>query len=236
MTEPRLYPGTSNDERTSFAPYSAFDIPADLRELHGRYDVEATARRVRNFRYAEEWMMMIMGGWVATIPELPVKTGLGKVIWESARAADEFGKRLPERPPPVRGRQRGIRGADPGDRGAGAARPDDREAGRHLRPAQAASHRALRDPHARDRRDLGRAHDRDPRRDRAQDAASHRMGSRRARPALQHRRGTRAAPRPRRGAAPTAPRMWRRHGRARARGVPRRLRGAPRVQAGPARP
>jgi len=92
----RLYPGTGPDERTTFAPYSAFDIPADLRELHGRYDVEATARRVRNFRYAEEWLMMIMGGWVATIPELPVKTGLGKIIWETARAADELGKRLPE--------------------------------------------------------------------------------------------------------------------------------------------
>ncbi len=92
----RMYPGTSQDERTGFAPYSAFEIPADLRELHGRYDVEATARRVRNFRYAEEWMMMIMGGWVATIPEVPVKTGLGKVIWETAKAADEFGKRLPE--------------------------------------------------------------------------------------------------------------------------------------------
>jgi hypothetical protein len=83
-------------ERTTFEPYSAFDIPADLRELHGRWDVEATARRVRNFRYAEEWMMMIMGGWLATIPELPVKTGLGKVIWETAQAADALGKRLPE--------------------------------------------------------------------------------------------------------------------------------------------
>jgi hypothetical protein len=92
----RLYPGTGRDERTTFAPYSAFDIPADLRELHGRYDVEATARRVRNLRYAEEWLMMIMGGWVATIPELPVKTGLGKIIWETAKAADELGKRLPE--------------------------------------------------------------------------------------------------------------------------------------------
>ncbi len=92
----RMYPGMSPDERTTFAPYSAFDIPADLRELHGRYDVESTARRVRNFRYAEEWMMMIMGGWVATIPEVPVKTGLGKIIWECAQAADELGKRLPE--------------------------------------------------------------------------------------------------------------------------------------------
>ena len=92
----RMYPGLRAHERTSFAPYSAFDVPADLRELHGRYDVEATARRVRNFRYAEEWLMMMMGGWVATIPEIPVKTGLGKVIWESAQAADAFGKRLPE--------------------------------------------------------------------------------------------------------------------------------------------
>ena len=92
----RMYPGIGPDERTSFAAYSAFDIPEDLRELHGRYDVVAVAKRVRNFRYAEEWMMMMMGGWIATVPEVPVKTGLGKVIWEAALAADEFGKRLPE--------------------------------------------------------------------------------------------------------------------------------------------
>lgn len=96
MSEQRMYPGMSPEEKTTFAPYSAFDIPADLRELHGRYDVEATARRVRNFRYAEEWMMMILGGWVATIPELPVKTGLGKVIYECSLSADALGKRLPE--------------------------------------------------------------------------------------------------------------------------------------------
>ena len=96
MTEPRMYPGTGPDERTSFAPYSAFDVPADLRELHGRYDVEAVARRVRNFRYAEEWIMTLLGGWIATIPELPVKVGLGKIIWETAQAADRFGARLPE--------------------------------------------------------------------------------------------------------------------------------------------
>ena len=96
MSEQRMYPGMSPDEKTTFAPYSAFDIPADLRELSGRYDVEAMALRCRNFRYAEEWLMMMLGGWVATIPELPVKTGLGKVIWETAQAADVLGKRLPE--------------------------------------------------------------------------------------------------------------------------------------------
>ncbi len=95
-TTTRLYPGKGENERTTFEPYSAFEVPADLRELHGRYDVESTARRVRNFRYAEEWTMMMLGGWVATCPELPVKTGLGKIIWEGAQAADELGKRLPE--------------------------------------------------------------------------------------------------------------------------------------------
>jgi hypothetical protein len=92
----RMYPGMRPEERTHFSPYSAFDVPADLRELHGRYDVEATARRIRNFRYAEEWMMLMMGGWLATVPEVPVKTGLGKVIWECAQAADALGRRLPE--------------------------------------------------------------------------------------------------------------------------------------------
>jgi hypothetical protein len=96
VSEERKYPGIGDDERTNYAPYSAFDIPADLRELHGRYDVDSTSRRIRNFRYAEEWMMMVMGGWMATVPEVPVKTGLGKVVWETAQAADTLGKRLPE--------------------------------------------------------------------------------------------------------------------------------------------
>jgi transposase-like protein len=96
VSEPRLYPGTGPDERTSFTPYGAFEVPADLRELFGRFDVEATARRIRNFRYAEEWIMLTLGGWLATIPEVPVKTGLGKIIWESAQSADALGGRLPE--------------------------------------------------------------------------------------------------------------------------------------------
>ena len=111
MSEERMYPGLGQDERTTFAPYSAFDIPADLRELHGRYDVESTGRRVRNFRYAEEWIMMMLGGWLATIPEVPVKTGLGKIIWEGAKAADEFGKRLPE----LRCGKRAAESSEPGN-------------------------------------------------------------------------------------------------------------------------
>ena len=40
--------------------------------------------------------MLMLGGWLATIPEVPVKTGLGKITWECAQAADALGKRLPE--------------------------------------------------------------------------------------------------------------------------------------------
>jgi hypothetical protein len=117
MSETRLYPGSGKDERTSFAPYSAFDIPADLRQLHGRYDVESVALRVRNWRYAEEWTMMILGGWVATVPELPVKTGLGKIIWDGAVAADTLGKRLPE----LRcGTRVGQQGSQPANQGFAA--------------------------------------------------------------------------------------------------------------------
>jgi hypothetical protein len=96
VSEPRLYPGSGPDERTTFSAYGAFEIPADLRELYGRFDVEASARRIRNFRYAEEWIMLMLGGWLATIPEVPVKTGLGKITWDGAQAADALGRRLPE--------------------------------------------------------------------------------------------------------------------------------------------
>ncbi len=116
MSQTRQYPGTGADERTHFEPYSAFDIPADLRELHGRYDVDAMARRVRNFRYTEEWTMMILGGWLATIPELPVKTGLGKIIWETAQAADKLGHRLPE----LRCGTRSIDSSEPANEGFAA--------------------------------------------------------------------------------------------------------------------
>ena len=125
--ERRKYPGVTRDERTVYEPYSAFEIPADLRELSGRYDVVATALRVRNYRYAEEWMMMIVGGWIATIPELPVKTGLGKIVWEFAQGADALGRRLPE----LRcGRASASGASEPGNDGfAGliqaVAEPDD---------------------------------------------------------------------------------------------------------------
>ena len=60
--------------------------------------------------------MLMMGGWLATVPEIPVKTGLGKVIWETARAADEFGKRLPE----LRCGRKSVEASEAGNQGFAA--------------------------------------------------------------------------------------------------------------------
>ena len=64
--------------------------PADQpgRELAGHLGVEATARRVRHYRYAEERMMRIMAGWIALTPELPAKLLLGRHVWDCAQHAD----------------------------------------------------------------------------------------------------------------------------------------------------
>ena len=66
------------------------------RELAGHLGVEATARRVRHYRYAEERMMRVMAGWIALTPEISAKLLLGRQVWDCAQHADLWGKRLPE--------------------------------------------------------------------------------------------------------------------------------------------
>jgi len=65
-------------------------------ELAGHLGVEASARRIRYYRYAEERMMRVMAGWIALTPELPAKLLLGRQVWDCAQHADLWGKRLPE--------------------------------------------------------------------------------------------------------------------------------------------
>jgi hypothetical protein len=64
--------------------------------LAGHFPVEASAARVRHYRYVEERMMRIMGGWIALTPELPAKLLLGRHVWDCAQHADAWGRRLPE--------------------------------------------------------------------------------------------------------------------------------------------
>ena len=58
--------------RAPFAPW-------DRRELPGLFPVEESARRVGNYKWAEMRLFEVLGGWVATIPELDVKLVLGPI-------------------------------------------------------------------------------------------------------------------------------------------------------------
>jgi hypothetical protein len=64
--------------------------------LAGHFSVEASARRIRHYRYAEERIMRMLGGWIALTPEVPVKLLFGRHVWDCAQHADRWGKRLPE--------------------------------------------------------------------------------------------------------------------------------------------
>ena len=64
--------------------------------LAGHFSVDDSARRIRNYRYAEERMLRTLGGWIALTPELPAKLLFGRHVWDCAQHADLWGKRLPE--------------------------------------------------------------------------------------------------------------------------------------------
>ena len=72
--------------------------------LAGRFSVDASARRIRRYRWLEERVMRILGGWIALTPELPAKLLFGRHVWDCAQHADLWGRRLPElRSPAHRG-------------------------------------------------------------------------------------------------------------------------------------
>jgi hypothetical protein len=64
--------------------------------LSGHLSVDDSARRIRNYRYAEERVMRVLGGWIALTPELPAKLLFGRHVWDCAQHADAWGRRLPE--------------------------------------------------------------------------------------------------------------------------------------------
>ena len=81
-----------NDHTKARAPFA----PWDRRELRGIFSVEDTARRVGNYKWAEMRLFEVLGGWVATVPELDVKLVLGRHAWFHAEHAKRWDERLPE--------------------------------------------------------------------------------------------------------------------------------------------
>lgn len=79
----------------SSAPRSPF-APWDRRELPGLFTVDESARRVGHYKWIEMRLFEALGGWVATVPELDVKTTLGRHCYHHAWHAELWHKRLPE--------------------------------------------------------------------------------------------------------------------------------------------
>ena len=75
--------------RSGFAPW-------DRRDLPGIFSVEETARRVGHYRWIEMRLFEVLGGWVATVPELDIKTMLGRHTYKHAWHSELWTKRLPE--------------------------------------------------------------------------------------------------------------------------------------------
>ena len=78
-----------NRPRQAFAPW-------DRRELPGSFGVEETARRVGHYKWIEMRLFEVLGGWVATVPELDVKLRLGTHTYHHAWHSELWHKRLPE--------------------------------------------------------------------------------------------------------------------------------------------
>jgi hypothetical protein len=82
----------SDEHLKARAPFA----PWDRRELPGIFSVEESARRVGNYKWAETKLFEVLGGWVATVPELDVKLVLGRHAWFHAEHAKRWDERLPE--------------------------------------------------------------------------------------------------------------------------------------------
>jgi hypothetical protein len=75
---------------------SARPVVSLTHPLAGFFPVDASARLIRNYRYAVERMMRVLGGWIALTPEVSAKLVMGRHVWDNAQHADALGRRLPE--------------------------------------------------------------------------------------------------------------------------------------------
>ena len=81
-----------SENSTARAPFA----PWDRRQLPGLFSVEESARRVGHYKWTEMRLFEVLGGWVATVPELDVKIMLGRHTYHHAWHSELWHKRLPE--------------------------------------------------------------------------------------------------------------------------------------------
>jgi hypothetical protein len=66
-----------------------------MTEMPGAFDVVESARRVGYYTWVEMRLFEVLGGWVATVPELDVKMRLGTHCYKHAWHAELWHKGLP---------------------------------------------------------------------------------------------------------------------------------------------
>ncbi|HWQ28619.1 MAG TPA: hypothetical protein VNN12_06310 [Dehalococcoidia bacterium] len=75
---------------------SALELAIDPRHIGGAFSVDENARRILNYRYAENVCMTALGGWASSCPTIKVKFAFGEHCYHDSIHSYWLGQRLPE--------------------------------------------------------------------------------------------------------------------------------------------
>jgi hypothetical protein len=72
------------------------ELAIDPRQVGGAWGVDENARRLMNYRFAENVCMTTAAGWASSTPAIKVKFALGEHCYEDSIHSFWLGQRLPE--------------------------------------------------------------------------------------------------------------------------------------------
>jgi hypothetical protein len=72
------------------------ELAVDLKTVGGAFGVDENARRLINYKFAENVCMTTAGGWASSTPLIKVKFALGQHCYEDSIHSLWLGQRLPE--------------------------------------------------------------------------------------------------------------------------------------------
>jgi|SRR5687768_5408317 len=72
------------------------ELAIDPRTIGGAFDVEENARRIINYRFAENVCMTTLGGWASSTPAIKLKFAFGEHCYHDSIHSFWLGQRLPE--------------------------------------------------------------------------------------------------------------------------------------------
>lgn len=72
------------------------ELAIDQRTIGGAFDVDENARRIINYRFAENVCMTTLGGWASSTPAIKLKFAFGEHCYHDSIHSFWLGQRLPE--------------------------------------------------------------------------------------------------------------------------------------------